>query len=117
MPANPVPGEPPEVGTLRTMLRAAEQNVEVTPFGSVEREEWRRYCAALRYALRVIEGGDFLVEVCAETPPRAPDKWAIRINRRWIADYEYEFDAQEIAERLRAALLRPAATEGGETDG
>ena len=56
---------------------------------------------------------EFLVEVCEESPPRAPDKWAIRINRRWIADYEYEFEAQEVAARLRAALLRPAATEGG----
>ena len=103
MPANPVPGEPPEVQTLRTLLANAQEALLVP---HVDRAIVGRRVAALRYALRVHDCAQKLdAEITAWLADQPPSPIGPLHGAGMATAYE------GIRERL-AALLRPAATEG-----
>jgi hypothetical protein len=109
MPANPVPVEPPEVGVLKEMLAREERDLGEA-YSALDPHDPVGRVTALRYALRVIEGVEWL-------------KGNIGIGLTVPVDLGtvlYRTAVGEVYRQVRealAALLRPAATEGGETDG
>ena len=97
MPANPVPGEPPEVQTLRTLLANAQEALLVP---HVDRAIVGRRVAALRYALRTYSAIQAHVE-------------ALRDAKRLADGGDRKTAAMALngSNARLAALLRPAATE------